>query len=141
MTDVELVKEALKAREKAYAPYSTHKVGAALETTEGKLYLGCNIENAAYTPTSCAERTAFFTAVYEGERSFKRIAVVGGLEEATKLGLCAPCGVCRQVMMEFCDPKTFEIILAEVEGESIIPKKYTLEELLPLGFGPSALNK
>ena len=117
----------------AYTPYSHHKVGAALLTKDGKVYRGCNIESASYTPTNCAERTAFFKAVSEGERDFEAIAIVGGFEDSDKLGLCAPCGVCRQVMMEFCNPKTFEIILMD-ENQKL--HTYTLEEILPLGFGP-----
>lgn len=131
MNKMELVKQAFKAREMAYAPYSHFKVGAALLTKNGKVYMGCNIENASYTPTNCAERTAFFKAVSEGEREFQAIAIVGGKEEAVKLDLCAPCGVCRQVMMEFCNPKDFEVILCDMEGDI---HTYTLEQLLPLGF-------
>lgn len=131
MDKKELVKQAFKAREMAYAPYSHFKVGAALLTKNGKVYMGCNIENASYTPTNCAERTAFFKAVSEGEREFQAIAIVGGKEEAVKLDLCAPCGVCRQVMMEFCNPKDFEVILCDMEEEI---HTYTLEQLLPLGF-------
>lgn len=126
MTNRELIDLAIKAREKAYTPYSNFKVGAALKTKDGKVYLGCNIENAAYSMTNCAERTAFFKAVSEGEREFESIAVVGGLD---KLVLCPPCGACREVMNEFCD-KDFKIILFDGEKEVI----YTLEELLPLGF-------
>ena len=128
----ELVNIALEARKMAYTPYSHHKVGAALLTKDGKVYRGCNIESASYTPTNCAERTAFFKAVSEGERDFEAIAIVGGFEDSDKLGLCAPCGVCRQVMMEFCNPKTFEIILMD-ENQKL--HTYTLEEILPLGFG------
>ena len=111
-------------------------VGAALLTGDGTVYQGCNIENAGYTPSNCAERTAFFKAVSEGERSFAAIAIVAGPENGD-LVLTAPCGVCRQVMMEFCDYETFPIIL----GTS--PKDYkimTLKEILPLGFGPKNLN-
>lgn len=140
MTEKELIKEALKAREKAYAPYSHHLVGAALECEDGSIIHGCNIENAAYGPTVCAERTAIFKAVSEGVKSFKRIAIVGGMEDAFSLELCAPCGVCRQVMREFCDPKTFQIVLASVSGEKIEPKVFTLEELLPISFGPENLG-
>ena len=129
----ELVNIALEARKMAYTPYSHHKVGAALLTKDGKVYRGCNIESASYTPTNCAERTAFFKAVSEGERDFEAIAIVGGFEDSDKLGLCAPCGVCRQVLMEFCNPKTFEIILMD-ENQKL--HTYTLEEILPLGFGP-----
>lgn len=138
MTNEELILEAKKAREHAYVPYSHFQVGAALVTKSGKIYHGCNIENAAYAPTNCAERTAFFRAVYEGEREFEKIAIVGGAEGTDADELCAPCGVCRQVMMEFCDPKTFKIILANGEDRQV---EYTLEELLPLGFGPDNLDK
>ena len=134
----ELVRLALEAREKAYTPYSHFKVGAALLTKEGKVYQGCNIENAAYSPTNCAERTAFFKAVSEGEYHFEAIAIVGGAEDAKELGICAPCGVCRQVMMEFCDYNEFEIVLGKNETDY---KVYKLRELLPEGFGPGNLNK
>jgi cytidine deaminase len=129
--EAELIEAALQAREKSYAPYSHFKVGAALMTMQGKIYSGCNIENAAYSPTNCAERTAFFKAVSEGERSFRAIAIVGGDAEAEQLDYCAPCGVCRQVMMEFCDPESFFVILAK---SADIYSVYSLEELLPLGF-------
>ena len=119
----------------SYTPYSHFKVGAALLATEGKLYTGCNIENAAYTPTNCAERTAFFKAVSEGEREFQAICVVGG-KDGVLTEYAAPCGVCRQVMMEFCNPETFQIILATSEEQYEI---FTLKELLPLGFGPDNL--
>jgi len=132
----ELVRLALEARQKAYTPYSHFKVGAALLTKEGKVYQGCNIENAAYTPSNCAERTAFFKAVSEGEYDFAAIAIVGGAEDAKELELCAPCGVCRQVMMEFCDYNEFEIILGKSPEEY---KVMSLEELLPMGFGPANL--
>lgn len=138
MTDYELILEAKKAREHAYTPYSHFRVGAALVTKSGKIYHGCNIENAGYTPTNCAERTAFFRAVYDGEREFEKIAVVGGMEGTDADELCAPCGVCRQVMMEFCDPETFQIILANGKDECV---QITLKELLPYGFGPSNLGK
>ncbi len=131
-----LVRQAFAAREFAYTPYSRFKVGAALLTVEGTVYQGCNIENAAYTPTNCAERTAFFKAVSEGEREFLAMAVAGGGEDASRLAVCPPCGVCRQVMMEFCDPLTFQIILAwEKDSYKIL----TLKELLPMGFGPDNL--
>ena len=120
----------------SYTPYSNFKVGAALLTRGGKLYGGCNIENAAYTPTNCAERTAFFKAVSEGERQFDAICIVGG-KNGVLTEYAAPCGVCRQVMMEFCDPETFQIILAtSVEQYEV----FTLRELLPLGFGPGNLE-
>lgn len=138
MTDMELLMEAKEARKHAYAPYSHHTVGAALETGNGKIYHGCNIENAAYGPANCAERTAFFKAVYDGAREFARIAVTGGLEEEEGDNPCAPCGICRQVMMEFCDPESFRILMADGQGGVI---SYTLKELLPLGFGPENLEK
>ena len=119
-------------RHSAYAPYSHFKVGAALLTERGKIYTGCNIENAAYTPSNCAERTAFFKAVSDGERNFRAIAIVGGKEGEKDYDFCSPCGVCRQVMMEFCDPETFRIILAIDKEHYDI---YTLKDLLPLGFG------
>lgn len=133
----ELIDIAFEARQMAYTPYSHHKVGAALLTKDGKVYRGCNIESASYTPSNCAERTAFFKAVSEGERDFEAIAIVGGFEDSPVLRLCAPCGVCRQVMMEFCDPETFEIILCDEKDEL---HTYKLEELLPLGFGPGNMG-
>ena len=133
----QLAEIAYEAREMSYAPYSQFKVGAALLAKSGKIYKGCNIENAAYAPTNCAERTAFFKAVSEGERKFAAIAIVGGKEGEENLTFCAPCGVCRQVMMEFCDPKEFQIILGRGNKEY---KIYLLDELLPLGFGPENLK-
>lgn len=138
MTSAELIQEAKKARERAYTPYSNFQVGAALLTKSGKIYHGCNIENAGYTPTNCAERTAFFRAVYDGEREFEKIAVVGGPKGEEADMLCAPCGVCRQVMMEFCDPKTFQIVLANGKDAYV---ELTLKELFPYGFGPLDLKK
>ena len=134
----ELVREALRMRGYAYVPYSGFCVGAALLTWEGKIYTGCNIENASYTPTNCAERTAFFKAVSEGERNFRAIAIAGGAEGAVELDYCPPCGVCRQVMMEFCDEKTFQVILVKSETEYRV---MTLEELFPLGFGPKNVQE
>lgn len=136
MTEQELIREAIAARENAYTPYSHFRVGAALEGESGRVYRGCNIENAAYTPSNCAERTAFFKAVSEGERAFRRIAIVAGPESGA-LVHTAPCGVCRQVMMEFCRPESFRILLATS------PETYTvctLEQLLPDGFGPADLQ-
>ena len=135
MDNKELIRHALEARQMAYAPYSKYKVGAALLTKQGRVYKGCNIENAAYTPTNCAERTAFFKAVSEGERAFDAIAIVGGLQDSPT-DYAYPCGVCRQVMMEFCDPDTFQIIVA-ISREKY--EVYTLREMLPLGFGPHNL--
>ena len=119
----------------AYAPYSGFQVGAALLTKEGKMYTGCNIENAAYSSTNCAERTAFFKAVSEGERQFQAICIVGG-KSGVLTDYTAPCGVCRQVMMEFCNPDSFQIILAK-DRETY--KIFSLRELLPMGFGPDNL--
>ena len=131
----ELIRAAIGAMGYAYTPYSGFQVGAALLTEEGKIYSGCNIENAAYSPTNCAERTAFFKAVSEGERHFAAICIVGG-KNGVLTGYTAPCGVCRQVMREFCDPKTFRVILAKSEEEY---REFMLEELLPMGFGPENL--
>lgn len=134
-----LIAKAYEAQEKAYVPYSNFCVGAALLDKNGNIYLGCNIENASYTPTNCAERTAFFKAVSEGVTEFDAIAIVGNKKGTPKgkRAICSPCGVCRQVMMEFCDPKTFQVILAASEEEYRI---FTLEEMLPLGFGPGNLS-
>lgn len=137
MANEELVRLAIEAMAFAYTPYSGFRVGAALLTAEGKVYQGCNIENAAYTPTNCAERTAFFKAVSEGQREFDAICIVGG-KDGILSGYTAPCGVCRQVMMEFCDPETFRVILAKDEKHW---KDYRLQELLPMGFGPDNLQK
>ena len=138
MDEKELIRQALKARTYAYTPYSNFQVGAALLAADGRVFTGCNIESASYTPSNCAERTAFFKAVSEGIRDFKAIAIVGGPEGAEKLHICAPCGVCRQVMMEFCDPETFRILLAVSPEEY---QEYTLKQLLPMGFGPENLGK
>ena len=135
MGDKELILEAIEARKNAYTPYSHFQVGAALEGAGGTVYRGCNIENAAYTPSNCAERTAFFKAVSEGERRFRRIAIVAGPEGETLIHT-APCGVCRQVMMEFCDPDAFRILLATGPDDY---STYTLRQLLPEGFGPDNL--
>ncbi len=116
----------------SYVPYSDFRVGAALLAKSGKIYGGCNIENASYTPTNCAERTAFFKAVSEGEREFRAICIVGG-KGGNLTQYAPPCGVCRQVMMEFCDPETFQIILATGKEHYDV---FFLKELLPQGFGP-----
>jgi cytidine deaminase len=131
----ELIKRALDMRNFSYVPYSHFRVGAAILAKNGEVYTGCNIENASYTPTNCAERTAFFKAVSEGVKEFKAIAIVGGMEDATELEYCPPCGVCRQVMSEFCD-KDFVVIVAKSENEY---KTYTLPEILPDRFGPDDL--
>ena len=132
-----LAELALDMSKKSYSPYSDFCVGAALLSEDGTIYTGCNIENAAYTPTNCAERTAFFKAVSEGKRKFTAIAIAGGPKDAQEpLKLCAPCGVCRQVMMEFCDSETFEIILVCSRENYQV---FKLNELFPLGFGPENL--
>ena len=131
----EMIELAIGQLQYSYTPYSGFKVGAALLTKDGKFYTGCNIENAAFTPTNCAERTAFFKAVSEGEREFRAICIVGG-KDGVLTEYAAPCGVCRQVMMEFCDPETFQIILATGKEQYEI---FTLKELLPQGFGPTNL--
>lgn len=131
ISNEKLVELALEARNRSYAPYSHFMVGAALLTNDGKVYQGCNIENASFSPTVCAERTAFFKAISEGDREFVKIAVVGSPEGEVDR-YAAPCGVCRQVMTEFCDPETFEIIFG------ISPEKYEvhlLKEIIPYGFG------
>ena len=133
----DLIEMAMDARRIAYAPYSKFKVGAALLGCNGVIYMGCNVENASYPATNCAERTAIFSAVAEGQTEFEAIAIVGGHEDASKLELCAPCGVCRQVMREFCNPKEFEIVLARSINDY---KVFTLEELLPMSFGPENLG-
>lgn len=137
MEKIELVAKAIEAREAAYAPYSGFMVGAALLTEEGKVYTGCNIENAAYTPCCCAERTAFFKAVSEGKRHFQAIAIAGGPKEKGVADFTAPCGVCRQVMAEFCDPQKFRVILCNAAQET---KEFTLSGLFPMGFGPGDLT-
>ena len=127
-----LLDKAREARDHAYAPYSHYSVGAALLTAEGQVYQGCNIENAAFTPTNCAERTAFFKAVYDGHRAFRAIAVIATGEE---MGF--PCGVCRQVMAEFCD-RDFIIVTANRDRSKVDVS--TFEQLLPHSFGPKDLN-
>lgn len=131
-----LLDMAVKAMESAYAPYSGYKVGSALMTDDGEIYTGCNIENSSYTPTVCAERVAVFKAVSEGKRNFVAIAVVGGKNGQIN-GLFPPCGVCRQVLAEFCNPDCFEVILGKGEGKYEI---YKLGELLPLGFSVEYMN-
>ena len=133
MSDLELMKIATEARKMAYAPYSGFMVGAALLTVDGKVYTGCNIENASYTPTNCAERTAFFKAVSEGERAFAAIAIVGGKGDQPA-EFCAPCGVCRQVMAEFCK-SDFRVVLGNENALQI----RTLGELFPDSFSPADL--
>ena len=132
----EMIDLAIKQLGYSYAPYSHFHVGAALLAKNGTYYTGCNIENAAYTPTNCAERTAFFKAVSEGVKEFQAICVVGG-RDGVLTGYAAPCGVCRQVMMEFVNPQNFQIILARSAREYQI---FTLEQLLPHGFGAGNLE-
>ena len=132
-----LIEKAFQAREQAYVHYSHFRVGAALETETGEIFLGCNIENASYGATNCAERTAFFKAVSEGYRKFRKIAIVGGLIGKEETEYCAPCGICRQVMAEFTDIHAFQVILAKSPDDYHV---YKLEELLPHAFLPSALN-
>ena len=129
-----LISEAIQMTERAYAPYSHFHVGAALLGKDGKVYTGCNVENAAYGPSNCAERTAVFKAVSEGCREFEAIAIAGGLEDSNGKpqikDFCPPCGVCRQVLSEFCN-KDFKIFLTD--GADNI-KEFTLGELLPESF-------
>ena len=131
-----LIEEAFAARKMAYTPYSHFQVGAALLTEKGGIYRGCNIENAAYTPTNCAERTAVFKAVSEGITEFDAIAVCGGPGEAEPEDFCTPCGVCRQVLREFVDPNEFLVLLCKGDGSW---KEMKLENLLPMGFGKENL--
>lgn len=130
-----MIEMALDARKNSYVPYSDFRVGACLQTKSGEFYTGCNIENAGYTATNCAERTAFFKAVSEGKKEFQKIAIMGGYKDE-ELDFCPPCGVCLQVMMEFCNPETFQIILGNAKGDC---KVVLLKELLPMGFGPNNL--
>lgn len=135
-----LIEKAFEAQKFCYTPYSNFNVGAALLCADGTIYQGCNIENASYTPTNCAERTAFFKAVSEGQMDFTAIAVVGNKEGVVQGegDFCAPCAVCRQVMAEFCDLENFKVIIAKSTEEYL---EYTLDELLPLAFTGKDLNK
>ena len=137
MTPLQLVDLAIEARERAYVPYSHFAVGAALLTGSGKVYQGCNIENSSFGATNCAERTAFFSAVYEGERDFTPIAVVGGPAGVRAPELCPPCGICRQVMREFCG-SGFRIYLSKGDGTYF---EASLEEMLPFSFSQEDLSK
>lgn len=132
-----LVQRALDARNYSYAPYSGFQVGAALLARDGQIFTGCNIENAAYTPTNCAERTAVFKAVSEGVTEFAAIAITGGPGSEPPVRHVAPCGVCRQVLLEFCDPETFLVLLGLGDGTW---EEYRLKELVPLGFSPRDLQ-
>jgi len=131
MEEKELIKEAAKARENAYVPYSKFKVGAALLTKDGRVFHGCNIENAAYSVTNCAERTALFKAYSEGETQFERLVVIADTDRPVP-----PCGACRQVISELCDPD-MEVVLTNLGGEI---QKTTVAELLPGAFSPKDLK-
>ena len=131
-----LIAKAIEARTFSYSPYSQYQVGAALMCDDGTIYTGCNIENAGYGPTNCAERTAFFKAVSEGKKEFRTIAIVGGKAGEPVADYAYPCGVCRQVMAEFCTDK-FEILVAKSITDY---REHTLEELLPERFGPANLQ-
>lgn len=135
----ELVKIAYEAQKFSYSPYSGFQVGAALLTKSGKVYTGCNIENAAFSPTNCAERTAFFKAVSEGETEFSTIAIVGNKKDAPKeeWEYCTPCGVCRQVMLEFVNPDKFTVVCGKEKDMRI----YRLSELMPESFSPGMVKK
>ena len=135
MNKTKLCELAVKAKDNAYTPYSGFKVGAALMCRSGRVFTGCNIENASYTPTVCAERTAVFKAVSEGETKFEMLAVCGGRDGIIS-GMFPPCGVCRQVLAEFCPPE-FPIIVMTSENTF---KELTLEELLPFSFNPGYMN-
>jgi cytidine deaminase len=130
-----LIREAILAMDNAYTPYSDFKVGSALLTVKQRIYTGCNIENAAFSPTNCAERTAFFKAISEGVKDFAAIAIVGG-KNGILSDYCPPCGVCRQVIREFVDPNKFLVIVAKSTEDYLV---YFLEELLPMSFGPDNL--
>ncbi|WP_413308699.1 cytidine deaminase [Bacillus sp. 1P10SD] len=131
MNIAQLIEEAKKARDKAYVPYSKFGVGAALLTTDGKVYHGCNIENAAYSMCNCAERTALFKAYSEGDRNFQLLAVVADTERP-----CSPCGACRQVISELC-PRDMKVVLTNLKGDI---QEITVEELLPGAFSPEDLH-
>ena len=131
-----LIRAAFEARTRAVAPYSRFMVGAALRSADGRVYTGCNVENAAFTPTSCAERTALYQAVSEGVTRFTDIAVVGAKAGEVNELVTAPCGVCRQALYEFCGPK-LNVIMARTADDFI---EMTLGELLPYGFGPANIE-
>lgn len=128
----QLMRTAIEYRKRSYSPYSGYQVGAALLAADGEIFGGCNIESASFSPTNCAERTALFKAVSEGKRDFTAIAIVGGKAKG-ELEFCSPCGVCRQALVEFCDPKNFVVYLGTSDMDY---KGYLLEELLPYSFTP-----
>ncbi|MBE5878389.1 MAG: cytidine deaminase [Lachnospiraceae bacterium] len=131
MNKLELIHEASEARKRAYAPYSGFMVGAALLSSSGKIYHGCNIENASYSATNCAERTALFSAVASGESHFEAIAIIGGKKGEEPSDFCYPCGICRQVLAEFVSPDSFVVLVAKSETEF---QEFLLKDLLPYGF-------
>lgn len=130
MDKMELMNLAILVRGNAYAPYSSFAVGAALLGADGQVYLGCNVENSSYSATNCAERSALFSAVSQGAQRFSAIAIAGG-KAGEKLEACFPCGVCRQVLYEFCDPESFEIHVNDGDGNI---ETHLLKDLLPHGF-------
>ena len=134
----DLISQALEARRYAYAPYSHFRVGAALLCADGRIFRGCNIENAAFSPSMCAERTAFSKAISEGYSDFTAIAIVGASSDSKGTDFCTPCGVCRQVMREFCQ-QDFNIVCAKTDetGEILEQRVYTLDEMLPESFSLS----
>ena len=145
MDKQELIRAAFEARKNSYAPYSHYRVGAALAAADGSITMGCNIENASYGLSNCAERTAIFKAVSEGKKDFTAIAIVGGVDSDTDEeagddmhtdGYAFPCGACRQVMREFCSPAEFTVIVASSIDDH---KVYKLDELLPCSFGPESI--
>lgn len=137
MDNQKLIAMAIAARENAYAPYSHFLVGAAVLTKDGQIFTGCNIENASYGATNCAERTAIFKAVSEGHKEFIKIAIVGGKEGEEIKEFAYPCGVCRQVMAEFCNVKEMKVLIAKSENDYM---EKSLDELLPYSFGGSIWN-
>ncbi len=140
MDNVQLIKKAMDERKNSYSPYSHYRVGAALLCTDGSVVCGCNVENASYGATVCAERSAVFAAVSSGESDFRAIAIVGGDESETDVmsDYAYPCGICRQVLREFTDPTAFTVIVARSVSEY---KEYKLSELLPESFGPEHVTK
>ena len=132
-----LIETASECRKNAYCPYSKYSVGAAVLTKNGNIFSGCNIENAGLSATVCAERNAIFKAVSEGERKFQAVAIVSGTQGKKPKDYPSPCGICRQVMAEFCNPDKFIVILAKNEKDFLV---YTLSELLPLSFWPDKLK-
>jgi len=133
---IKLIQEALNARMNSYAPYSMYAVGAAIYTDSGRIYTGCNIENASYGATNCAERTAIFKAISEGEHGVKAIAITGGMQGEKPADYAYPCGICRQVMYEFGGDSLQVIVAKSVEEYQV----FSLKELLPFGFGGESIK-